>query len=114
MRGAIRNFIEATTPYRVCDGADNVVSVIHQKATESCCDLILLHLRMPIRDSVETASLLRRKLPCVKIVGFSTLAGTLGNLLSGATGFDAMLDKQDGLSKLVETLKVLMPERPRG
>jgi len=113
VRGAIRNFIEATTPYRVCDGADHVVSVIHQKATESCCDLILLHLRMPIRDSVETASFLRRKLPCVKIVGFSTLTGTLGNLLSGATGFDAMLDKQDGLSKLVETLKALMPERPR-
>jgi DNA-binding NarL/FixJ family response regulator len=114
VRGAIRNFIEATTPYRVCDGADHGVAVIHQKATESRCDLILLHLRTPIRDSVETASLLRRKLPCVKIVGFSTLArNNLGNQLSAAPGFDAMLEKQDGLSKLVETLKALMPERPR-
>jgi hypothetical protein len=26
------------------------------------------------------------------------------------TGFDAVLTRQDGLSKLVETLKVLMPK----
>src|SRR5215472_8443652 len=108
VRGAIRNFIQATTPYKVCDEADDGVSAV-QKATKSCCDLILLHLRMPIPDSVETASFLRGKLPRVKIVGFVTLAGDVGNRLFAATGFDVILDKQDGLSKLVDTLKALMP-----
>ena len=110
MRGALRDFIEVTTPFKVCDAVDDGLSAI-QKATESNCDLILLHLRAPASDSVETASLLRSKLPHVKVVGFSSV--DLGNRESPATGFDAVLAKQDGLSKLVETLKALMPERPR-
>lgn len=107
MRGAIRDFIEATTPYKVCDAVEDGVSAI-QKATESCCDLILLHMRAPISDSVETALLLRSNLPHIKVVGFSSV--DLENRVSPATGFDAVIAKQDGLSKLVETLKGLMPE----
>ena len=55
MRGAIRDFIEATTPYKVCDTVGDDTSAI-QKATESCCDLILLHLRAALSYGVETAS----------------------------------------------------------
>ena len=110
MRGAIRDFIEVTTPYRVCGAVDDGVFAI-QKATESRCDLILLHLRAPVSDSMETASLLRNKLPHVKIVGFSSV--DLGNRKTPATAFDAVIAKQDGLSKLVETLKALMPEPRR-
>ena len=112
MRGAIRDFIEATTPYKVCDAVGDVMSAI-QKAVGCHCDLILLHLRAPISDNVETASLLRNKLPDVKIVGFSTLSDDLGNLAYPTIGFDAVLTRQHGLSKLVEILKVLMPEPPR-
>jgi DNA-binding NarL/FixJ family response regulator len=112
VRGAIRNFIEVTTPYKVCDAVDDGVSAV-RKATDSSCDLILLHLTMPQQDSLVTVSLLRSKLPRVKIVGFSTLLVDLGNQVSPATGFDAVLTKQDGLSRLVATLKALMPEPPR-
>lgn len=108
MRGAIRDFIEATTPYRVCDAVEDGLSAI-QKAAASCCDLILLHLRAPISDSLETVSLLRGKLPHIKVVGFSPI--DLENPVSPATGFDAVIAKRDGLSKLVETLKGLMREQ---
>jgi len=110
VRGALREFIEVTTRYTVCGTVGDGLSVI-QKATESSCDVILLHLRPPVSDSMETASLLRSKLPHVKVVGFSSV--DLGNRKSPATGFDAIIAKQDGLSKLVETLKALMPESPR-
>ena len=112
MRGAIQRFIEATTPYKVCDAVDNDVSVIH-KATENHCDLMLLHLTMPVQDSLVTASVLRSKLPHVKIIGVSSSLMDLGNLVSPTIGFDAVLTNQDGLSKLVATLKALMPEPPR-
>ena len=112
MRGAIRNFIEATTRYKVCDAVDDGVSAVH-KATEARCDVVLLHVRMPLQDSLVTVSLLRGKLPPVKIVGVSTSSVDLGNWVSPGTGFDAVLSNQDGLSKLVETLKALMPEPPR-
>lgn len=110
MRGAIRDFIEATTSYQVCGTVDDGASAI-QKARERHCELILLHLRAPLSDSVDTASLLRSKLPHIKVVGFSSIE--LGSQESPATAFDAVIAKQDGLSKLVETLKALMPEPPR-
>ena len=112
MRGAIRDFIEVTTSYKVCDAVDNDVSAIH-KASENRCNLILLHLTTPLQDSLVTASVLRDKLPQVKIVGFTSLSDDLGNLVSPTIGFDAILSSQQGLSKLVETLKALMPEPPR-
>ena len=111
MRGALQCFIEATTPYKVCDAVGNDVSVIH-KATENHCDLILLHLTTPLQDSLVTASVLPDKLPHLKIVGFNTLSFDLGNLVSPTIGFDAVLTNQEGLSKLVATLKAL-PEPPR-
>ena len=112
MRGAIREFIEATTSYKVCEAVDNEVSAIH-KAKENHCDLIVLHLTTPLQDSLVTASVLREKLPHVKTVGFSTSSVDLENLLSPTIGFDAVLTRQEGLSKLVDTLKALMPEPPR-
>ena len=112
MRGAIREFIEATTPYKVCDAVGDGVSAIH-KAMEARCDLVLLNLSMPLQDSLVTVSLLRRTLPHVKIVGFGASSVDLGNRVSPATGFDAVLTNQDRMLKLVETLKALMPEPPR-
>ena len=112
MRGAVRLFLEATTSYKVCDAVDNDAAAIH-KAKENHCDLILLHLTTPLQDSLVTVSVLRDKLPHVKIVGLSTLSVDTGDLVSPTIGFDAVLTMQDGLSKLLETLKALMPESPR-
>jgi DNA-binding NarL/FixJ family response regulator len=110
VRGAIRAFIEATTSYKVCDAVDNDTSAIH-KAKENLCDLILLHLTTPLQDSLVTVSVLRDKLPHLKIVGFSTLSFDKGDLVSPSIGFDAVLTRQDGLSKLVEILKALLTPR---
>jgi DNA-binding NarL/FixJ family response regulator len=101
--GAVRHFIEATTHCKVCDAVGDGVSAIH-KATEARCDLILLNLSMPLRDSLVTVSLLRSKLPHVKIVGFSASSIDLGNQAFRETGFNAVLTHQDGLSELVWAL----------
>ena len=85
-----------------------------RKAMEARCELVLLNLRMPLQDSLVTASPLRSKLPHGKIFGFSALSiADLGNQVSPAAGFDAVIAEGDGLSKLVETLKAPMPEAPR-
>jgi DNA-binding NarL/FixJ family response regulator len=112
VRGAIRDFIEATTPYKVADAVDDGVSAIH-KAKENNCELIVLHLTTPLQDSLVTVSVLRNKLPRIKIVGFSTSSVDLASLVSPTIGFDAILTGQGALSKLVETLKALLPEPPR-
>jgi DNA-binding NarL/FixJ family response regulator len=71
VRGAIRHFIEATTPYKVCDAVDDGVSAIH-KAMEARCDLILLNLSVPLQDGLVTVSLLRSKLVLRKKSKIST------------------------------------------
>jgi DNA-binding NarL/FixJ family response regulator len=111
VRGPLQRFIEATTPYKVCDAVDNDASAIH-KVAENHCDLMLLHLTTPLQDSLVTVSVLRSKLPQVKIVGVSTSTMDLENLVSPTIGCDAVLTRQQGLSKLVETLKALLPKPP--
>ena len=108
----MREFIETATPYKVWDAVGDGVSAIH-KAIESRCDLILLHLSTPLQDVLVTLSLLRSKLPHVKIVGLSTLPVDLRNWVSPGIGLDAIIAQEDGLSKLVGTLYALMPEPPR-
>jgi len=77
---------------------------------DSGCRVVLLNLTES-QDNLVTASLLRSKLPNVKIVGYSALSADK-NQLSPAGAFDAVLTKEDGLAKLVETLKALIPKPP--
>ena len=91
VRGPLRDIIQATTPYKVCDAVDNDVAVIH-KATENHCDLMLLQLTTPVQDSLVTVSFLRSKLPHVKIVGFGASSVDSGNGVSPPNGFDAVPD----------------------
>jgi two-component system, cell cycle sensor histidine kinase and response regulator CckA len=76
------------------------------------CELVVLDLNMPNLSGVEAASILRRTLPKVKIVAFSGLArdGEFVNQLLATKNFDAVLSKFDGLKKLLEIVKALVPE----
>ena len=114
MRGAIRDFFETRTRYRCDEAADGLSGI--QTAEENHCELVVLDLAMPSQSGVETASILRRKLPHVKIVGFSALAGDAyfrGELVA-TKKFDAVLSKLDGLHRLVEVVKALLPEPVNG
>jgi len=65
---------------------------------------------MPNLNGVETASILRRTSPQVKIVVFSVLAGDadIRDQLLVTKEFDAVLSKFDGLERLTEVVKGLM------
>lgn len=112
MRGAIRHVVEERTRFKVCDEAGDGYSAI-QKATDYCCDLVLLDIAMPHLDGVKTAAELRRTLPDTKIVGFSMVAKEVGERLVAQGTFDAFLTKFDGLTKLVRTLRSLLSARRR-
>ena len=107
VRGVVRTFIEASTPCNVCgEAADGVAAI--EKVKQSSCDLIILDLRMPKRDGIETASTLRSILPNLKILGYSMFVRDLENRLLLATGFDMVIAKQDGLPKLGEAIGTLL------
>ena len=81
-----------------------------QKAEASRCDLVLLDVAMPGLNGIETASMLRDRLPQLKIVGFSALARDvdLRDQLLATRQFDVVLSKFDGVEQLVNALKALL------
>jgi CheY-like chemotaxis protein len=110
VRGTVRNFFATRTPFR-CDEAEDGLSAI-QTAEENHCELVVLDLAMPNLNGAVTASILRQRLPHVKIVAFSTLAGdpTLRHALLASKDFDAVLTKLDGLERLAQVVKALLPD----
>ena len=111
MRGAICNFIDRATPFKACCEADNGVAAI-EKARERAPALVIVDLNMPMLHGVETASALRRIVPGTKIIGLAMLAGEFRRTLIAAAGFDMILSKHEGLSKLGEAINTLLPAPP--
>ena len=110
VRGAIRGFIEASTPYKVCAEAGDGVAAI-QKAKEFSCDMILLDFSMPVLNGVQTAPVLRGMLPSAKIIGFTMYAREFSRTQFAASGFDLVLSKTDGVEKLAAAIKSLLAGR---
>lgn len=106
MRDAICKFIRRTYD-SVCEADDGVAAI--DRAKECPPDLVIMDLNLPRLNGVQAASELRRMLPRIKIIGFTTLGRESAQQLLAETQFDAMLSKQDGLTKLEEAIKAFLP-----
>ena len=106
VRSAIRAGLERHSGFSVCgeaiDGTDAIA-----KATTFHPDFVLLDLSMPGIDGVETACALRSLIPRVRIVVFTLYAELLGRSLPSALGIDAVIDKLEGIKRLVECIRKL-------
>ena len=108
MRDAICKFVRRAY-VSVCEADDGLAAI--EKAKECPPDLVIMDLNLPRLNGVQAASELRRMLPGIKIVGFSTLSRESAEELLAETKFDAMLSKHDGLTKLGEAIDALLPGR---
>jgi DNA-binding NarL/FixJ family response regulator len=106
VRDAICRFIRRTYD-SVCEADDGLAAI--EKAKECPPDLVIMDLNLPRLNGIQAASELRRMLPGIKIVGFSTLSRESAEELLAETKFDAMLSKHDGLTKLGEAIDALLP-----
>ena len=79
-----------------------------EKATKLKPDFILLDLSMPGMNGMETAPVLKRLMPHVRIVAFSMYAELLGRSLPSTAGIDAVIDKLAGIEKVVECARNLL------
>ena len=113
MRGAIQHFLETRTSYNLDSAGDGRTAI--RIADEGHCDLVLLDVVMPEMNGIETASILRERMPRLKIVGFSMLASDadMRAELLATKQFDAVLSKTDGLDELLKALRALLPDNPK-
>jgi DNA-binding NarL/FixJ family response regulator len=111
VRDTIRLFLERDG-FEVCGEAADGVEAIEQ-AKKLKPDLIVLDLAMPRMNGAEAASILSKTMPNVPIVMLTLYQNVLGNALASAVGVKAILDKTDGMGKLVACVRsLLLPDQP--
>src|SRR5258708_28622191 len=116
VRNIIGIFLEHAG-FAVCGEAADGVEGIEQ-ATKLKPDLIVLDLAMPRMNGAEAASILSQTMPDVPIVLLTLYQNMLGSALAAAVGVKAILDKTEGLDKLVACVRSLLkiestPESPQ-
>jgi DNA-binding NarL/FixJ family response regulator len=108
VRSAIRAGLQRSE-FSVCGEAVDGIEGI-EKATKLNPDFVVLDLSMPGMNGIETASVLKRLMPCVLIVAFSMHAELLTKSLASVVGINAVVGKFEGMGKLVECFRTLLSE----
>jgi DNA-binding NarL/FixJ family response regulator len=106
VRNIIGLFLEHAG-FEVCGEAADGVEAIEQ-AKKLKPDLIVLDLVMPRMNGAEAASVLSQTMPDVPIVLLTLYQNVLGSALASAVGIRAVLDKTEGLDKLVACVRSLL------
>ena len=106
VRRVIHNCL-AERNFHVCgeavDGEDAI-----EKTRELKPDLIVLDLAMPRLNGIVVASVLKEMMPSVRIVLFTMYCEAVRKTFTSLNGVDAMVDKADGMGKLVECVRQLL------
>jgi len=106
VRDIIRIFLERNG-FEVCgEGGDGIQAIEMAKKLKP--DLIVLDLAMPRMNGAEAASVLSQTMPDVPIVLLTLYQNVLGTALASAVGVKAVLDKTDGMDKLVACVRSLL------
>src|SRR5712672_2100601 len=105
-RNIIGVFLE-NAGFEVCgEAADGVEGIEQAKKLKP--DLIVLDLAMPRMNGAEAASVLNQIMPDVPIILLTLYQNVLGSALASAIGVKAVIDKTDGMDKLVACVHSLL------
>jgi DNA-binding NarL/FixJ family response regulator len=106
-RTAVRAYLTRQN-FEVCGEAIDGIDAL-EKATQLQPPLITLDLRMPNMNGVEVASVLKRRMPDVRIVLLTMYDEVLGyKSLMSAIGVDATIHKMGCFDSLAQCLQSLL------
>src|ERR1700687_4125088 len=109
VRDVIRSFLRDHQEIEICGEAIDGLDTI-EKAQRLKPDLILLDLVMPEINGAVVASILKQKMPNVRIILFTMYSETVSKAFSSAVGIDAVLSKPDGMTHVVESINSLFDD----
>ena len=107
VRDVIRSVLRDQKEIEICGEAADGLDAL-EKAQLLKPDLVLLDLVMPEINGVEVASILKQKMPHVRIILFTMYTERIGKFLSSAIGVDAVLSKPDGMMSMVESIRSVL------
>lgn len=109
IRDVMRNYLRDQEEIDICgeavDGLDALEKAQHLKP-----DLILLDLVMGEINGAMVASILKQKMPNIRIILFTMYSANVGKWLTSAIGVDAVLSKPDGMNHIVESINSLFDD----
>jgi DNA-binding NarL/FixJ family response regulator len=108
MRRGVKSLITDNKLGEVCGEAENGEDAV-AKVQELKPDLVILDVSMPVMNGLEAARHIRRLAPSVKILILTMHDSTQIALAAQEAGADALLVKSDAATKLVGTVKGLLP-----
>src|SRR5438270_1121764 len=106
VRDVIRIFLEHAG-FEVCGEAGDGMEAI-ELAANLKPDLIVLDLAMPRMNGAEAASILSATMPDVPIVVLTMYENVLGSALASAVSVKAVVDKTEGIGRLVSCICLLL------
>ena len=109
IRRALRVAFEGQPGFTVCGEAEDGFDAI-SKAKKLAPDMIILDLRMPVMDGLETARELRRLFPKIPLMMLTCYHSSATEKEALASGVTAVFSKPDGMQNLIwQARAVLMP-----
>jgi CheY-like chemotaxis protein len=109
VRDVIRTFLRDHEDIEICGEAVDGLEAL-EKAQRLKPDLVLLDLVMPEINGAEVASILKNKMPNIRIILFTMYSERIGKFLSSAIGVDVVLSKPDGMTNIVESINSLFAD----
>ena len=106
IRGLVRTLLEAQADWRVCGEAQNGQEAI-DKARQLRPDLIVLDQSMPVMNGLQAASELRKLLPSVRLVMFTSFSSPYLMDAALAAGIDSVRDKAE-FTTLISGIKQVL------
>ena len=106
-RKGLKLLIEDYEGLQVILDAENGQHLLDQLATDILPDLLLLDLKMPVLNGIETAKILREKYPSIKIIVLSTHFSKAFILNMIELGASAYLPKNSSPEEVVETIRAV-------
>jgi two-component system vancomycin resistance associated response regulator VraR len=109
VRDVIRTLLGKQEEIEICGEAADGLEAL-EKAQRLKPDLVLLDLVMPEINGAEVASILKQKMPNIRIILFTMYTEKIGKFLSSAIGVDAVLSKPDGMAQIAESINLLFAD----
>ena len=111
IRCSLRKLLQAQPDWIICgeaeDGCDGI-----EKAAKLRPDLIVIDLAMPVLNGVVATSVLKRLMPAVPIVMFTSFVDPHIKKTAMAAGLDEFVDKSESPETLLSCIEQLLVPKP--
>ena len=109
VRQALCEIFERQPDFHVCGDAEDGREAI-EMADQLCPDLIVLDLSMPVMNGLEAARVLKRMMPAVPLIMYSSFGDIFVEQQARLVGISGVVSKSDPVAVLIDKARTLLSD----